>query len=510
MGSFNGRERARFRVMDEDLEPVAASFQEYAAERDFDILSLDKQELRRQDKLFELANFERNYVANLLTLKTKVIDPLREKALLAQVHMDFLFSNVEDILDLHREFLHHLASQQREKVVIDRDYAEAHDRQRKRLLELQKQPEFIEFLEDAWKKMDRKDVDLYSYLSLPFYQVVQYPPILSKIIKNTSDDHPDASMLSTTIPAASQLANKCRETFLAVQNASRLQELAEQVTGFEVVKRGREFIREGAVDIIDSRPHKRYAFLFNDVLLLARPKGRTFKAIVAIPVRKALYLFDDRLQILFDYNKLAVLQFPETFRQMWYKSLRQLQAPGKRFPTNIRMASKGGSSSSAASEVEEFKRKQRKLLQLVDKYEQLSSLHLTAMAKNDSLTAELQRRIVRLEKNVAILGGETAVDYIAMDEEKEQLLLENAALREGLSSVERKVRSRSRGHSSASEDDSYASRTASVSSVQSSSASSKAAGRIQATPARAADATWDDFSVTKTLVRGKGDQTTLG
>jgi hypothetical protein len=30
------------------------------------------------------------------------------------------------------------------------------------------------------------------------------------------------------------------------------------------------------------------------------------------------------------------------------------------------------------------------------------------MAKNDSVVAELQKRIARLEKNVAILSGETA------------------------------------------------------------------------------------------------------
>jgi hypothetical protein len=360
--------------------------------------------------------------------------------------MDFLFSNIEDILELHKSFLHHLVIQQRERTVIDRlhgegnflgklaiyrDYAEAHDRQRKRLLELQKQPEFQEFLEQAWKKMERKDVDLYSYLSLPFYQVVQYPPILSKIMKNTPENHPDARHLNETIPAAAQLANKCRETFLAVQNASRMQELGEQVIGFEVIKAGREFIREGAVEIIDSRPHKRYAFLFNDVLLLARAKGRNFKAIRAIPVRKALYQFgDDLLQILFDFNQLARLRFPATFRQMWYKSLRQLQAPGKRWPTDIRMANKkaaGSSGASNASELEELKRKQRKLLQLVDKYEQLSSLHLTALAKNDSVVAELQKRIARLEKSVAILGGETAIDFIALDAQKEQLLLENGA-----------------------------------------------------------------------------------
>ena len=466
----------------------------------------------------------------MTTLKTRVIDPLREKNMLAQVHMDFLFSNIEDILELHREFLHHLATQQREKTVISRlhgegnflgklaiyrDYAEAHDRQRKRLLELQKQPEFQEFLEQAWKKMERKDVDLYSYLSLPFYQVVQYPPILSKIIKNTPENHSDARHLNETIPAAALLANKCRETFLAVQNASRLQELGEQVVGFDVVKPGREFIREGAVEIIDARSHKRYAFLFNDVLLLARPKGRQYKTIRAIPVRKALYQFgEDILQILFDFNQLARLRFPQTFRQMWYKSLRQLQAPGKRWPAEIRMSNKkaaaGSSGASVASELEELKRKQRKLLQLVDKYEQLSSLHLTAMAKNDSVVSELQKKVSRLEKSVAILGGETAVDFIALDAQKEQLLLENAALKQGLSSVERKVRdARSRSQSSDQDDEGEprSSRTASVSSVVSSDASSvRAVGRVQATPSRM-ESTFDDFSVTN--VRRNRDQTTL-
>lgn len=62
-----------------------------------------------------------------------------------------------------------------------------------------------------------------------------------------------------------------------------------------------------------------------------------------------------------------------------------MQQQGKRWPTEIRLAKKatpgGGGGSASASELEEMKRKQRKLLQLVDKYEQLSSLHLTAMAK---------------------------------------------------------------------------------------------------------------------------------
>ncbi len=61
-------------------------------------------------------------------------------------------------------------------------------------------------------------------------------------------------------------------------------------------------------------------------------KKKKNQAIRAIPVRKALYQFgDDLLQILFDYNQLARLRFPQTFRQMWYKSLRQLQVKGEIF-----------------------------------------------------------------------------------------------------------------------------------------------------------------------------------
>jgi hypothetical protein len=102
----------------------------------------------------------------------------------------------------------------------------------------------------------------------------------------------------------------------------------------------------------------------------------------------------------------------------------------------------------------------------VDKYEQLSSLHLTAMAKNDGVVSDLQKRVARLEKQIKVggercvfvcgcvvlnskltigavmkvLGGETVVDFVALDAEKEKLLLENMALREGLSQVESKVR----------------------------------------------------------------------
>jgi hypothetical protein len=41
------------------LQPVAASFKEYAASRNFDVLSLDKQELRRQEKVRRFERVEK-------------------------------------------------------------------------------------------------------------------------------------------------------------------------------------------------------------------------------------------------------------------------------------------------------------------------------------------------------------------------------------------------------------------------------------------------------------------
>jgi predicted membrane protein len=79
-----------------------------------------KKKKKKKKQLFELANFERNYVSNLTTLKTRVIDELRGRSMFAQVHMDVLFSNIEDILDLHKEFLHHLVKQQKQNTVIDK------------------------------------------------------------------------------------------------------------------------------------------------------------------------------------------------------------------------------------------------------------------------------------------------------------------------------------------------------------------------------------------------------
>jgi len=277
--------------------------------------------------------------------------------------------------------------------------------------------------------------------------------------------------------------------------------------------------------VLDARPHKRYALLFNDVLLLVRPKVKTFKAIRAIPVRKALYQFgEDILQVLFDYNQLARLRFPLAVRQMWYKTLKGMQAQGKRWPTDIRMSTKaksgsGTGSSGSASELEEMRRKQRKLLMLVDKYEQLSSLHLTAMAKNDGVVSDLQKRVARLEKQIKVLGGETVVDFVALDAEKEKLLLENMALREGLSQVESKVKHHSRGSSvdEADEPSSEGKRsvvkssTVSVSSHASSSEDDDNRKSIMyslATPAKS-ESTFDDFRLGKAVQTKAGDSTTL-
>jgi len=280
------------------------------------------------------------------------------------------------------------------------------------------------------------------------------------------------------------------------------------------------------VEVLDARAHKRYALLFNDVLLLVRPKVKTFVAIRAIPVRKALYEFgQDTLQVLFDYNQLARLRFPLAVRQMWYKTLKGMQTHGKRWPTEIRISNKnkpgspGSAGSSSASELDEMKRKQRKLLQLVDKYEQLSSLHLTAMAKNDGIVSELNKRVLRLEKQVKVLGGETVVDFVALDAEKEKLLLENLALREGLSQVEQKVKSRHRGGRDASGEEideassedpkAVKSSTVSVSSRSSSADESRSAVFSTTTPARS-DSTFDDFTMTKAVVKSRaGDSTTL-
>ena len=219
------------------MKRIGGTFREFAAANGKleVVVKMEKMEQRRQQQIFDLCDFERNFVANLLDFKNVVIEPFLEKKweVVKQQDLENLFCNILDLLAINIEFCFHLINQQKEEVFIDkllgedqflkklvplyREFERGHEALSRALSDLEQIAEFNETRVECWKNLKRQDVDFYSYLSLPVYQLVQYPLLFGKILKNTRESHVDYQYLVTGIPELTNAAKTMKETFLRVQ-----------------------------------------------------------------------------------------------------------------------------------------------------------------------------------------------------------------------------------------------------------------------------------------------------
>ncbi|XP_076261494.1 rho guanine nucleotide exchange factor 17-like isoform X3 [Rhynchophorus ferrugineus] len=253
----------------------------------------------RTHVLIELYDNERIYVESLEITVVNYWEPLKktENTLIEQNLVDEIFCQIPFLLSHHKNFLLKLKARleqwdSRKTIgdiflemltaadVIEHyvNYVNNWKRSRDIIKNSQSsRPQFARFLEAASKNNARK-LTLDSLLIKPIQKFPKYELLLQRLIKHTSEDHPDYELLIKAEKEVHEQLLKINCTEKEALDIEQLREIESVIEGaLELVSPERQYIRHDMIVMSHAGGPKkeRALFLFTDLLLITGIKRRS-------------------------------------------------------------------------------------------------------------------------------------------------------------------------------------------------------------------------------------------
>jgi len=151
---------------------------------------------------------------------------------------------------------------------------------------------FVSLIEQCRDHADVQGHDLLSFLILPVQRIPRYSLLLRELLKHTWSDHVDYADLEYSLKRMEDVANYLNDKKAEAENISKVNEVWNKISGLPLVlSPDRRFVRNGEVRIGEKGGKERKLYLFNDTLIISKPKA--FKKIKRkdrcnIPIRPHL------------------------------------------------------------------------------------------------------------------------------------------------------------------------------------------------------------------------------
>ncbi|CAL8279484.1 unnamed protein product [Boreogadus saida] len=208
-----------------------------------------------------------------------------------------LFSNMEDILDLHRALLSMLESclqpephPQKErgqrglgdkgKFSVYGEYCSNHEKALKMLMELNKVPNIRTFLLHCMLLGGKKstDIPLEGYLLNPIQRICKYPLLLKELLKRTPKKHVDYPAVEEALQTMKAVCSNINETKRQMEKLEALEQLQSHIEGWEgtnLTDISTELLLHGnLLKISAGNIQERVFFLFDNLLVYCKRKSR--------------------------------------------------------------------------------------------------------------------------------------------------------------------------------------------------------------------------------------------
>lgn len=266
----------------------------------------DKQLRLRVCVLSELQKTERDYVGTLEFLVSAFLHRMNQCAAakldknVTEETVKMLFSNIEEILAVHKEFLkvveeclHPEPNAQQEvgtcflnfkdKFRIYDEYCSNHEKAQKLLLELNKIRTIRTFLLNCMLLGGRKntDVPLEGYLVTPIQRICKYPLLLKELLKRTPRKHSDYTAVMEALQAMKAVCSNINEAKRQMEKLEVLEEWQAHIEGWEgsnITDTCTEMLMCGVLMKISSgNIQERVFFLFDNLLVYCKRKHRRLK-----------------------------------------------------------------------------------------------------------------------------------------------------------------------------------------------------------------------------------------
>uniref|UniRef100_A0A8C3S259 Phosphatidylinositol-3,4,5-trisphosphate dependent Rac exchange factor 2 n=1 Tax=Chelydra serpentina TaxID=8475 RepID=A0A8C3S259_CHESE len=271
-----------------------------------DSCSVFKQLRLRVCVLNELLKTERDYVGTLEFLVSAFLQRMIQFAAskvdknITEETVKMLFSNIEDILAVHKDFLtlvegclhpepnaHHEVGicflHFKDRFCIYDEYCSNHEKAQKLLLELNKIRTVRTFLLNCMLLGGRKntDVPLEVYLVTPIQRICKYPLLLKELLKRTPKKHSDYTVLMEALQAMKAVCSNINEAKRQMEKLEVLEEWQSHIEGWEgsnITDTCTEMLMYGVLlKISAGNIQERVFFLFDNLLVYCKRKHRRLK-----------------------------------------------------------------------------------------------------------------------------------------------------------------------------------------------------------------------------------------
>uniref|UniRef100_A0A4W6DXA6 Phosphatidylinositol-3,4,5-trisphosphate dependent Rac exchange factor 2 n=1 Tax=Lates calcarifer TaxID=8187 RepID=A0A4W6DXA6_LATCA len=263
---------------------------------------LEKQLRLRVCVLNELLKTERDYVGTLEFLSV-FLHRLNQYAAtkldknITEETVKVLFSNIEEILAVHRDFLsmveellqpdphaHHEIGRCflhfRSRFQIYDEYCGNHEKAQRLLLELNKIRSVRTCLLNCMLLGGRKntEVPLEGYLVAPIQRICKYPLLLRELLKRTPKKHNDYALVQESLHVMKAVCSSINEAKRQMEKLEILEEWQSHIEGWEgsnITDTCTEMLMQGVLlKISAGNIQERIFFLFDKLLVYCKKKNR--------------------------------------------------------------------------------------------------------------------------------------------------------------------------------------------------------------------------------------------
>ncbi|XP_046636692.1 rho guanine nucleotide exchange factor 3-like [Daphnia pulicaria] len=248
-------------------------------------LSLNNQELKRQETMYELWHGECDLIEDISMLQRNYHDSLLRLGLITQSEAEQIFGGIHSLLPIHSElkeeltkakgpdgsvesvgnillkwvpkleiYVIHCANQIRAKSVLDEKRSS--------------DPRVEDFLTRCLESPFSRRLDVWSYLDVPRSRLVKYPLLIKQILKFTPDNHGDHKVLEQVLRILTNILDRVDKS----TGLGRCKHVISQIDASEemspVLTRATTLICDGPLKT--SQGLKLQCFLFDSGLVLTR------------------------------------------------------------------------------------------------------------------------------------------------------------------------------------------------------------------------------------------------
>uniref|UniRef100_A0A8C7IUN3 Phosphatidylinositol 3,4,5-trisphosphate-dependent Rac exchanger 2 protein n=1 Tax=Oncorhynchus kisutch TaxID=8019 RepID=A0A8C7IUN3_ONCKI len=233
-----------------------------------------------------------------------------EQQCLSPEHVKTLFSNIESILDVHKEVLSaveaslqpepqpghglgHVFLQFKGRFSVYGEYCSNNEKALRLLMELNKIPEIRTFLLHCMLLGGKKstDIPLEGHLLSPIQRICKYPLLLKELLKRTPKKHSDYPAVEEALQAMKAVCSNINETKRQMEKLEALEQLQSHIEGWEgtnLTDICTELLLHGnLLKISAGNIQERVFFLFDNLLVYCKRKTKS--------INGPLYVFRGRI-----------------------------------------------------------------------------------------------------------------------------------------------------------------------------------------------------------------------